>query len=97
MSATTEQVSVHLAREAVTIACRAHGRKRGWHLAAALLGVSERVVKAIAYGEPARPDAVAAAKARLAMAEQRLAQLDAEAEKLREIINAARNPVDVGR
>ena len=60
-------------------------------------GQDVRVVKALVYGEPAKPDVIAAARARLTLAEQRLAQIDAEAASLREIIHAARNPVDVAR
>ncbi len=95
MSASTANHSARDAREVVALACSIGGRKRGWHLAASLLGVSERVVKAIAYGEAARPDARAVAMARLTLAEQRLAQIEAEAEQLRGLLHAARQPVDV--
>jgi type II secretory pathway component PulM len=39
------------AYEAVAEAVRLHGHKRGWHLAAQRLGVSERTARAIANGE----------------------------------------------
>lgn len=95
MSASLENLSVSVARDAVTIACRTHGRKRGWHLAAKLLGVSERVVKAIVYGEPARPDAIAAARARLQLAEQRLTQIEEEAAELRRLVDVSRQSLAV--
>lgn len=82
MSATTEFRSARDAREAVALACRTYGRKRGWHLAAGLLGVSERVIKAITYGESARVCPIAAAAARLAIARQRAAQIRAELTEL---------------
>jgi hypothetical protein len=85
-------------REVIALAVRTSGRKRGWALAANLLGTTERWVKSATYGEPiAAPCATRAARARLALAEQRLAQLDAEATELREILNASRSHVDVGR
>jgi hypothetical protein len=70
------------AREAIAIACRTHGRKRGWHLVATLLGVPERRVESIAYGEPARVDPIAARTARNTLAKQRIAQLRAELAQL---------------
>ena len=39
------------AYSAVAEAVRLHGHKRGWHLAAQRLGVSERTARAIANGE----------------------------------------------
>lgn len=89
MSAATEQRDV---REVIALAVRTFGRKRGWFEAARLLSVTERWVKAATYGEPiAAPCPQASARARLALAEQRLAQLDREAAELRNIINDARN------
>ncbi len=39
------------AYEAISDAVHLHGNKRGWHLAAQRLGVSERTARAIANGE----------------------------------------------
>jgi cyanate lyase len=90
MSATERSAARH-AREAIALAVRTHGRKRGWHVAAQMLGVSERVVRAIQYGEAARPDEAAAMRARLTLAERRLAQLNIEAAEMRGILDAARD------
>lgn len=79
MSATTgTSPDLLAAREAIAIACRSHGRKRGWALVAGLLGIPERRVESIAYGEPARVDPVAAREARNILARQRIAQIRAE-------------------
>lgn len=95
MSASSEIRDV---REVIALAVRTHGRKSGWHRAAQLLGTTERWIKGAAYGEPiAAPCATRAARARLALAEQRLAQLDAEADELKRIIHASRSHVDLGR
>lgn len=60
------------------LATRIEGRKKGWHLASMLLGVSERVVKALTYGEPAVIDPIAAQQARNALARERIKQIRAE-------------------
>lgn len=78
MSATGACPALRHAREAIALACRSHGRKRGWHVAASLLGVPERRVEAIAYGEPARIDPIRAEQARIELARQRAAQIRAE-------------------
>lgn len=93
MSAKTEQGSVLLAREAITLATRIDGRKRGWHLAASLLGVSERVVKALTYGEPALIDPVAAQRARNTLARERIQQIRAELAQLEGTATHAEIPV----
>jgi hypothetical protein len=65
--------------EVIAMACRLYGRKRGWCQAARLLGVTERWVKAAAYGEPiAPPGAVIVESARIELARARAAQLRAE-------------------
>lgn len=83
MSQSAEFVSVRAAREVVSLACRVAGsRKRGWDLAARLLRSSERVVKAVTYGEPARVDLITAQAARNALARQRAEQIRAELAQL---------------
>lgn len=63
----------------IATACAIHGRKRGWHVAAELLGVTERWVKAAVYGEPiALPAAHRIIAARTALGRARVAQLRAE-------------------
>jgi hypothetical protein len=46
-----EQQSRHDAREGVALACRLHGQKRGWHMAATALGISDRTARGLSYGE----------------------------------------------
>lgn len=70
------------AREAIELACRTFGRKRGWHVAAQMLGVTERRVESIVYGEPARIAPSVAQHARNALARQRAAAIRAELETL---------------
>lgn len=70
------------AREAIDLACRTHGRKRGWAVVARLLGVPERRIESIAYGEPARVDPIAAQQARNILARERIAQIRAELARL---------------
>lgn len=83
MSQSAEFVSVRAAREVVSLACRVAGsRKRGWDLAARMLRSSERVMKAVTYGEPARVDPLTAQAARNALARQRAAQIRAELAEL---------------
>jgi len=83
MSATTGTCpDLSTAREAIAIACRAHGRKRGWAIVAGLLGIPERRVESIVYGEPARVDPVAAREARNVLARQRIEQIRAELAQL---------------
>ena len=50
MSASLENPSTNAARGVIGDMVRLRGLKRGLHDAALALGVSERVVKAIAYG-----------------------------------------------
>lgn len=98
MSAAMEFHSARDARNVVDLACRLGGStKLGFHIAATALGVSDRVVKAIAYGEAARTDARVVALARLTLAEQRLAQLEAEAKELRGLVDASRGYLAVAR
>lgn len=83
MSQSAEFVSVRAAREVVSLACRVAGsRKRGWDLAARMLRSSERVMRAVTYGEPARVDPLTAQAARNALARQRAAQIRAELAEL---------------
>lgn len=87
MSATGGCPALRSAREAIALACRSHGRKRGWHVAASLLGVPERRVEAIVYGEPARIDPIRAEQARIELARQRAAQIRAELLELDRSLN----------
>ena len=68
-------------------AVRFHGRARGWHIAAQLLGVSERTIRGIVYGETsgATIPTLTALEARAELRRQRAAQVRAE---LRELENA---------
>lgn len=67
------------AREAIELACRTFGRKRGWHIAAQMLGVTERRVESIVYGERvARIAPQIAQQARNTLARQRAAAIRAE-------------------
>ena len=54
------------AYEAVALAVRLHGHKRGWHIAGQKLGVTERTARAIANGESSgatiHPDTALAAR-----------------------------------
>lgn len=80
--ATGTRPDLATAREAIALACRTHGRKRGWHVVARMLGVPERRVESIVYGEPARVDPITAQAARNALARQRAAQIRAELAEL---------------
>lgn len=83
MSASTGMLpELMTAREAIDLACRTHGRKRGWARVAELLGVPERRIESIAYGEPARIDRIAAQRARNALARERIQQIRAELAQL---------------
>lgn len=75
---TGNRPDLRAARDVIALACRVHGRKRGWHHAAALLGVSERRIESIVYGEPARVDPIRAEAARAALVRSRAEQLRAE-------------------
>jgi hypothetical protein len=54
------------AYEAIALAVRLHGHKRGWHLAGVKLGITERTARAIANGESSgatiHPDTALAAR-----------------------------------
>ena len=54
------------AYEAIALAVRLHGHKRGWHMAGVALGVTERTARAIAAGESSgatiHPDTALAAR-----------------------------------
>lgn len=94
MSATTGTCpDLVLAREAIDLACRTHGRKRGWAVVAKLLGVPERRIESIAYGEPARVDPIAAQQARNALARERIKQIRAELALLEGTAEHAESPV----
>jgi hypothetical protein len=79
-----ENLSARDAREAIALACRIHGRARGWHIAAQRLGISERTARAITYGEAsgATIPAETAAAARMAFRRARAAAIRAELEQL---------------
>ena len=79
-----------LAREAVALACRTLGFKRGWAIAGQALGVSEHTARALTTGSTSGatiPEERALA-ARLAFARARAEQLRAELEYLEAIANA---------
>lgn len=77
------------ARDVITLACRIHGRKRGWHVASELLAVPERRIEAIAYGEPARVDPDRVISAHITLTRTRAAQLRAELDALDRGLNAS--------
>lgn len=68
------------AREAVALACRLHGKQRGWAIAAQLLGVTERTARGLAYGETTGTsiDPDIAFNARMTLRRARAEQLRAE-------------------
>lgn len=72
------------AYEAIALAVRLHGHKRGWHIAGQKLGVTERTARAIANGESSgatiSPDTALAA--RLDFLSARLAALRSEQQQL---------------
>lgn len=72
--------------EAVRLATRLHGAKRAWHLAAKLLGISERTARALASGETSGATIcpIRAAEARLSFRRQRAEQIRAELRELGE-------------
>lgn len=72
------------ARESIDLACRLYGRKRGWSAAARLLGITERTVRAITYGETngASIDPDIAFNARMALRRARAEQIRAELREL---------------
>jgi len=77
LSVQTEKI----VREFVSDIIRSEGVKRGIHSAAKALGVSERWVKALHYGEPARISAdtyLRAHQARMQLLMQRRAELQRE-------------------
>lgn len=79
-----ETLSMRDAREAVALACRIHGRARGWHIAAQRLGISERTARGLSYGEAtgASIDPDTAHAARMAFRRERAAALRAELAQL---------------
>ena len=99
-----EQASRREAREAVALACRLYGHKRGWAIAANALGVSERTARAISYGETsgATIPCETAMQARATLRRQRAEQLRAELRQLENAIedeaaDRAGAPVGMGR
>jgi hypothetical protein len=80
---------IRAVRELISLACRTHGRKRGWHAVARTLGVTERWVKSASYGEPiATPDPIRVQAARNALARQRAEQIRAELAQIEEASHA---------
>ena len=75
------------AYEAVALAVRLYGHKRGWHLSAQHLGITERAARALVNGETtgASIDPDTAYAARMAFRRARAEQIRAE---LRELENA---------
>ncbi len=80
MNAWTNFSSTPDATAVIAEAVRLFGRSQGWHLAAQLLGVSERTVRGISYGETsgASIPVHTALEARATLRRQRAAQLRAE-------------------
>jgi hypothetical protein len=72
------------ARESISLACRLYGQKRGWAVAADLLGITERTARAITYGETngASVDPITALETRNALRRARADQLRAELREL---------------
>ena len=70
----------HDAHHAILAAVRLHGHKRGWHLAAVALGISDRTARAILDGTTsgATIDPDIALQARMEFRRARAAQLRAE-------------------
>ncbi len=94
----------HDAREAVALACRLYGRQRGWHVAANLLGISDRTARAIQDGTSsgATIPPATAMHARATLRRERAAQLRAELAALENAIeeeaaDQAGAPVGMGR
>ena len=80
MSAWTKNASHADATATIAEAVRLYGRARGWHMAAQLLGVTERTVRAITYGETsgASIPLETAMQARATIRRRRLAELRAD-------------------
>lgn len=80
MSAWNKSSNASEASAVIAEAVRLYGRARGWHLAAQLLGVSERTIRGITYGEtPGSTIPIhTAMQARATLRRQRAAQLRAE-------------------
>lgn len=71
-------------RDTVALACRVHGKQRGWAIASRLLGIAERTARAISYGETsgATVDPITALEARNTLRRARAEQLRAELREL---------------
>jgi hypothetical protein len=80
MTAWTKNTIDTDAMAVIAEAVRLYGRSHGWHLAAQLLGVSERTIRAISYGETSGASIPlhTALEARATLRRQRAAQLRAE-------------------
>jgi predicted transcriptional regulator len=90
MSAWKNRSSHVDATAAIAEAVRLYGRARGWHMAAQLLGVTERTVRAITYGETTGatiPNEIAM-QARATIRRRRAAEMRAD---LRDLENAIEN------
>lgn len=104
MSAWNKKYSTCDATAVINDAVKFHGRARGWHIAAQLLGVTERTVRGIVYGETsgASIPTLTALEARATLRRQRAAQLRAELRALENAIaddaaDPAGAPVGMGR
>lgn len=82
-----EDRSSHDAREAIALACRLHGAKRGWHMAAEALRISERTARGLSYGETSGATICPhlAFDFRIRMRRARVAQLRAELRALEDL------------
>lgn len=89
--------SARAARDAVAIAVRLHGRQRGWHIAAAALGIADRTARAIHAGETSGTTIPAerAHAAHMAFRRQRAVQLRAELAEIEDHHDASCLDVDV--
>ena len=95
MSATSPHASAtdHVLRDVLDDALKLHGPKRGLWLAAQLLGVTERWLRAWRYGEPARVSAevyLRALDARRTLRAERRARLIQELREIEAGDDAAR-------
>jgi hypothetical protein len=81
---TLENLYITDVHETVALACRLYGQKRGWAVAAELLGITERTARGITYGETngASVDPDIAFNARMKLRRARAEQIRAELREL---------------
>ena len=83
------------AAEAVRLAVRVHGTKRGYHLAAEALNITERTARGLIYAETsgATIQAATAFRARVRFMRERAMQITAELDHMENAHNAASQAV----